>query len=67
MFRADQLNQILALDLTSYIQHETDYIPWITFLRNMNYIGDQLTLRESQGVFKVVHTDSFAFHLCVLI
>ena len=67
VFRAEQLNQILALDLTNYIQHETDYIPWRTFIRNMYYIGDQLTMRESYGVFKVVRTDPFSFYLCVLI
>ena len=47
----------MALELTEYIQRETDYTPLRTFIRNMNYIGDQLSLRESSGLFKVARGD----------
>jgi len=50
--RSDHLDQTVALELTEYIQRETDYTPLRTFIRNMNYIGDQLSLRESSGLFK---------------
>ena len=54
LIRGEELEHAVALEMTVYIEHETDYTPLITFLRNMAYIGDQLILRKSYDVFKVM-------------
>ena len=51
--RSNLLDQTIALDLTKYIIHETDYVPLKTFIQNMLYIGNNLALRKSYGLFKV--------------
>ena len=61
MFRSNQLDQTIALSLTEYIKHETDYSPLRTFITNMNYIGSQLALRDTYGIFKVTICIRFLF------
>lgn len=51
--RSNQLDQTIALSLTEYIKHETDYSPLRTFITNMNYIGSQLAMRDTYSIFKV--------------
>ena len=51
--RSNLLDQTIALDLTKYIIHETDYVPLKTFIQNMLYIGNNLALQKSFGLFKV--------------
>ncbi|PFX22359.1 Glutamyl aminopeptidase [Stylophora pistillata] len=50
--RSDELGYELALEMIEYIRNEAEYSPLITFLRNMDYIGEQLTLRKAYDVFK---------------
>jgi len=40
--RAGQLSYQVALDLTSYLPHDTDLLPWDTVVRSFNYITRQL-------------------------
>ena len=61
--RSDELDSAIALDMTVYIQHETEYSPLITFLRNMAYIGNQFILRKSFEILKVISFGIYIFPL----
>lgn len=52
--RSDELGYEPALEMIEYIRNEAEFSPLITFLRNMEYLGDQFTLRKSYDVFKVI-------------
>ncbi|XP_022081849.1 putative aminopeptidase-2 isoform X2 [Acanthaster planci] len=49
--RAGDLSQTKALDLTSYLDKEQDYVPWYTVDRVMDYIGDNLALEDANEDF----------------
>ena len=40
--RANLLDQVKALDMTSYLQKEKEYVPWITAISSLGYIGSML-------------------------
>ncbi|XP_038078719.1 putative aminopeptidase-2 isoform X2 [Patiria miniata] len=49
--RSGDLSQTKALDLTSYLDEERDYVPWYTVDRVMGYIGDNLALSDANENF----------------
>lgn len=40
--KANLLSQIKALDMTKYLTSEKEYVPWITALSSLSYIGELL-------------------------
>lgn len=41
-FRANMLDQVKALDMTAYLKKEKKYVPWITAISSLGYIGAML-------------------------
>lgn len=42
-----------ALNIVSYLQHETEYIPWMAGFNVFEYMNDMLRRSESYDKFKV--------------
>ncbi|XP_068972001.1 aminopeptidase N-like [Bombus flavifrons] len=42
MARTNRLNYMVALTLTLYLERETDYVPWQTTFRNMQFLHNML-------------------------
>jgi aminopeptidase N len=51
--RAGVLNYPTALDLTTYLDHETDYIPWESYFRALTFLKSRLIGTEVYDYFKV--------------
>lgn len=51
--RAGKLNYTIALDVTSYLAHETEYLPWRAALNAINYLNDMLIKDQGYGKFRV--------------
>ena len=47
MARGDYLDYKVALDITKYLKHEVDYVPWKAAINAMNFI-DSMLLRSSE-------------------
>ena len=48
---AGELSSVMALNLTSYLQAETDYIPWRAGLNSLWQIRNKLVLSKASGHF----------------
>ena len=58
----------IALDLTEYIKHEREYVPWAVALRSLAYIGTMLSSRSSYELYQVlVDLDGNYFNLALLL
>ena len=53
-FRAGVLDYKTALDMTEYIKHEREYVPWAVTLRSLAYIGSMLSSRSSFNLYQVL-------------
>lgn len=51
--RAGLLKYDIALNLTKYLEHETDYIPWKTAIHCLNYIEALIAREAEYGIFQV--------------
>ncbi|XP_012148075.1 suppressor of ER stress-induced death [Megachile rotundata] len=51
--RAGKLDYATALDVTSYLAHETEYLPWKAALTAMHYLDDMLIKMSSYDKFRV--------------
>lgn len=51
--RAGRLDYTTALDITSYLQRETDYLPWKAALSALNYLDNMLIKTQGYDVFRV--------------
>lgn len=51
--RAGRLDYATALDVTSYLEHETEYLPWKAALTAMHYLDDMLIRMPSYDKFRV--------------
>ena len=51
--RAGELSQAKALDLTSYLIEERDYVPWYAVDSVLGYINDNLALTDANENFQV--------------
>jgi aminopeptidase N len=51
--RAGKLPYSMALDLTMYLEHDTDYIPWAAALNALSFLDRRLTNNEGYDNFKV--------------
>jgi aminopeptidase N len=54
--RAGVLNYSTALDLTTYLERETDFIPWVSYFRALTFLNSRLTGTEDYDNFKVTLT-----------
>ncbi|KFB52686.1 AGAP013001-PA-like protein [Anopheles sinensis] len=50
--RAGYLDYAIALNVTRYLEHETDYVPWKTAIASLNYIDSMLIRTRNYGLFK---------------
>ncbi|XP_076247540.1 suppressor of ER stress-induced death isoform X2 [Calliopsis andreniformis] len=51
--RAGKLDYATALDVTSYLAHETEYLPWKAAFTAMHYLDDMLFKMSSYDRFRV--------------
>lgn len=50
--RAGLLNYTTALDLTTYLNAETDFIPWVSFFRALTFLNTRFAGTEDYGLFQ---------------
>ena len=43
----------MALNMTGYLNQETEYVPWITALSSLAYIGELLQGRTGYPLYEV--------------
>lgn len=51
--RAELLDYTIALDVTKYLSHETDYVPWKAAINNLLYLDSMLILTPDYDKMKV--------------
>jgi aminopeptidase N len=51
--RVGLLNYSTALDLTTYLAAETDFIPWVSFFRALTFLNARFAGTEDYDVFQV--------------
>ena len=51
--RAGLLPLTTALGLTSYLDKERDYVPWSSAFSALGFIGGQLSMKSSYGLYSV--------------
>ena len=51
--RAGELSQAIALELTSYMSEERDYVPWYMVDTVLGYIYDNLATTDANSTFEV--------------
>jgi len=51
--RAGVLNYSIALDITTYLERETEYIPWTSYFRALTFLNIRLNGTEVYDSFKV--------------
>lgn len=56
--RADILDYATALDVTKYLNHERDYVPWKTAINNLLYIDSMLIRTPDYDKMKVISRSS---------
>ena len=59
--RAGELDYNTALDLTRYLHHEDDYIPWYSALNNLAFLRNRLISSGTYANLKVTSYSSFVF------
>lgn len=52
--RADFLDYTVALDVTKYLRHEREYVPWKTAISNLLYIDSMLIRLPDYHLMKVI-------------
>ena len=55
--RAGLLKYEVALEVTSYLKNEKDYLPWAAALSGIEYLDEMLKGTTSYGHFKVILSD----------
>ena len=53
LFRAGELDQLVAMRVTEYLDLETEYVPWYAAIENLDYVNRMLQLSSAYGDFKV--------------
>lgn len=56
--RAEILDYSVALDVTKYLNHERDFVPWKTAINNLLYIDSMLIRTPDYDKMKVSHLES---------
>jgi len=51
--RAGRLDYTIAFDVTSYLAHETEYLPWKAAFSAINYLNDMLIKTQGYDKFRV--------------
>lgn len=65
--RAGILNYTTALDLTTYLARESDFIPWISYFRSLTFLNTRLAGTEHYEIFKVRQSDWWHYGICYLV
>jgi aminopeptidase N len=52
--RAGFLNYATALDITTYLEHETDFIPWLSYFRALTFLNSRLAGTKDYANFQVM-------------
>ena len=60
--RAGRLDYATALDVTSYLAHETEYLPWKAALTAMSFLDTMLVKFHGYDKFRVIVTRFRLFH-----
>ena len=47
------IDQILALEMTTYLQNEIEFLPWDSAINNLAYIEGMLSKTGLYGLFEV--------------
>lgn len=55
------MSQIKALDMTKYLTSEKEYVPWITALSSLSYIGELLLTLPGYEYYEV-NTFNFIYY-----
>jgi hypothetical protein len=66
MARADILDYSVALDVTKYLRHEQDYMPWKTAISDLFYIDSMLIRSSDYHLMKVICCFELARHDLIL-
>ena len=61
LYRANLLDQVKALDMTAYLQKEKEYVPWITAISSLGYIGNMLEGSDDKGAYELYEVRYFSF------
>lgn len=56
--RGGYLNYSIALNVTRYLVHETEYVPWKAAIGALNFIDSMLIKTSSYDKFKVIHIEN---------
>lgn len=59
-FRAGYIDLKLALEFTSYLNKEKDYIPWSSALKNLGYIGSMFSMKPAYSDYEVRINDNYS-------
>jgi len=51
--KASKLNYTIAFDVTSYLAHEIEYLPWKAAFNAINYLNDMLIKTRGYDKFRV--------------
>jgi len=51
--RAGKLDYTIAFDVTSYLAHEIEYLPWKAAFNAMDYLNDMLIKTQGYDKFRV--------------
>ena len=54
------IDQLLALQMTTYLQNEMDYLPWKAAIKNLEYIQGMLGKTGFYGLLEVC--DSYSLN-----
>jgi hypothetical protein len=54
--RAGLLPYSTALELTTYLTEETDFIPWVSFFRALSFLNARFAGTEDYNLFKVIQS-----------
>ena len=59
------IDQLLALQMTTYLQNEIDFLPWDSAINNLEYIKEMLGRTGIYGLFEVCNSCSLnsIFHV----
>lgn len=64
MFTGGRLNYTIALDITKYLAHEKDYVPWKAAMNALNFLDAMFIKGGEYHKLKVNnHTDSSDFDI----
>lgn len=62
--RAGKLDYDIAFNVTSYMAHETEYLPWKAAFRSLSYLNNMLIKSRGYDKFRVNYRRSRVIDIC---